>query len=81
MSPLREQVHMVAHEAVGVDNKGASLRGVDQTFADHFRGFRVREIGLTKIATDSDEVGFGADIVLGRKAGLFSVQWHSERVF
>jgi len=68
---------MIGHETVGVENEGVSLSTVDETFVDQFGGFWVREIGLAKIATDGDEVGFGADVVLGGEAGLFPVGGHS----
>ena len=51
MIPLREQVHMVGHEAVGVQNEGVSRGTVDETFADHFGGFGVGQVGLAEIAT------------------------------
>jgi hypothetical protein len=72
MSTLREEVQVVGHETVGVENEGVSLGTIDEKFTNHFGSFGVCQIGLTKIAADGYEVGFGANVVLGGQAGLFS---------
>jgi hypothetical protein len=63
---------MIGHEAIGVENEEVSRGTVDETFAHPAGRPGICEVGLAKVAADGDEVGFGAHVVLGGKAGLLS---------
>jgi hypothetical protein len=74
---LHQQVQMIGHKAVGMGGKIVSPRTVKQRVAHHLRSRRGRQIGPAQIATNGDEVRFGAKVILRGQAGLFSRKWHS----
>jgi hypothetical protein len=75
---LCQEVKMIGHEAVRVNEKRKTVSAVEKAFADHFGGFGIGEEGLAHVAADGDEVGFGADVVFGGEAWLFAVERHMQ---
>ncbi len=67
---------MVRHNAISMENEGVSPGTIEEAFEHEFSGGGVGEIRLAEVTTDGEEVGFGADVVLGGKTSLFPVPWH-----
>ena len=73
---LDEDMQMIRHQTVSVENERAAPGTIEEAFEHEFSGRGVDEIRLAEVATDGEEVGFGADVVLGGKTSLFPVPWH-----
>ena len=76
---FREEMKVVGHQAKGVQSKGMAGRAFEQKIEDPLGGAWYAEIGRAAVATDSDEIGLGTEVVFPRETGDSTVGRHAER--
>ena len=69
-------MEVIWHRTVGVHEKVLLLCDVEQDGDNHVGGGWRCEVGMALVATDRDEIGAPAEIVLLRKACGFAFDWH-----
>lgn len=76
---FREEMKVVGHQAKGVQSEGMAGRAFEQKIEDPLGGAWYAEIGRAAVATDSDEIGLGTEVVFPRETGDSTVGRHAER--
>ena len=73
---LREDVQMIGHCAVGMEEKRVLGCGCEQGVENVAAGVRVGEMRVTKVTADGHEIAAMAEIVGLRQADLLAMEWH-----
>ena len=71
-----QKMQVVRHEAISVNRKGELIGQLRQNRYETSHHFRITQERPAILATDCEEVGSLADIVVSRKADIFARDWH-----